>query len=134
MRSFLAILCLIGLSTTGSRAEAERPNVLFIAIDDLNDWIGCMGGHPDALTPNLDRLAKRGVLFTNAMCPAPSCLPSRNAMMTGHAPASTGLYRNLSGHFRMYDDLKDTPIIPHYFQKHGYKTYGVGKLLHLGTG
>ena len=133
MRSCLAALCLfgvVGLASLAAASEAERPNVLFIAIDDLNDWIGCMDGHPNAITPNLDRLAKRGVLFTNAMCPAPSCLPSRNATMTGLAPARTGLYRNLSGHFRMYEDLKDTPIIPQYFKQHGYKTYGVGKLLH----
>jgi hypothetical protein len=59
-----------------SRAD-ERPNVLFIAIDDLNDWVGCLGGHPQAHTPNIDRLARRGVLFTNAHCASPACNPSR---------------------------------------------------------
>ena len=53
----------------------KSPNVLFIAIDDLNDWIGCLGGHPQAKTPNLDRLAASGTLFTNAHCPAPACNP-----------------------------------------------------------
>jgi len=58
-------------------AAAERPNVLFIAIDDLNDWVGCLGGYPQVKTPNIDRLAKRGVLFTHAHCAAPPCNPSR---------------------------------------------------------
>jgi arylsulfatase A-like enzyme len=130
MKTWVAVLGILGLNALMAKAEPPHPNVLFIAVDDLNDWIGCLGGNPDAKTPNLDRLASRGVLFTNAMCPAPSCLPSRGALMTGKAPANTGLYRNLSGHFRMYDDLKDTQIIPAYFQEYGYKTFGVGKLLH----
>ena len=65
------ILLIIGYSTS---LQAAKPNVLFIAIDDLNDWIGALGGHPQAHTPHLDRLAKRGVLFTRAYCAAPSCL------------------------------------------------------------
>ena len=77
----------------GSRA-GERPNVLFIAIDDMNDWIGCLGGHPDTRTPNLDALAGRGVLFTNAHCAAPLCNPSRAALMTGLRPSTTGVYDN----------------------------------------
>ncbi|MEK9634774.1 MAG: sulfatase-like hydrolase/transferase, partial [Opitutae bacterium] len=66
-------LCVCWPSVLGG----PKPNVLFIAIDDLNDWIGCMGGHPQTLTPNLDRLAASGVLFENAHCPAPACNPSR---------------------------------------------------------
>jgi arylsulfatase A-like enzyme len=61
----------------------DRPNVLFIAVDDMNDWIGCLGGHPDTKTPHLDALAARGVLFTTAHCAAPLCNPSRAALMTG---------------------------------------------------
>ena len=71
-------------------AAAERPNVLFIALDDLNDWIGCLGGHPQAKTPNLDRLAASGVLFDNAHCPAPACNPSRTAIFTGISPHVSG--------------------------------------------
>lgn len=56
-------------------ANAAQPNVLFIAIDDMNDWIGCLGGHPQVKTPNIDRLAKRGVLFTNAPVPRRSAIP-----------------------------------------------------------
>ena len=69
----------------------QRPNVLFIAVDDLNDWIGCLQGHPQALTPNIDRLAARGVLFANAHCAAPACNPSRAAVSAGgcrKSPAS----------------------------------------------
>ena len=63
--------------------SAEKPNVLFIAVDDLNDWIGCLKAHPQAQTPNIDRLAARGVLFTNAHCVAPACNPSRAAIFSG---------------------------------------------------
>src|SRR5262245_33046404 len=71
---------------------ADRPNVLFIAIDDLNDWVGCLGGHPQTKTPNLDRLAARGTLFRNAHCQAPLCNPSRNSLLTGLRPSTTGIY------------------------------------------
>ena len=74
--------------------EKSPPNVLFISLDDLNDWVGCLGGHPQAHTPNLDRLASTGVLFTNAHCPAPACNPSRTAIMTGIPPYRSGLYDN----------------------------------------
>src|SRR5262245_53376367 len=75
-------------------APPSRRNILFIAIDDLNDWIGCLRGHPNTITPNLDRLAASGVNFTSAHCPAPLCNPARSAMMTGRRPASTGVYTN----------------------------------------
>ncbi len=73
-----------------SGRNKQRPNVLFIAVDDLNDWIGCLGGHPNARTPNMDRLAKRGVLFSNAHCSAPGCGPSRTSLMTGRKPRRQG--------------------------------------------
>ena len=72
--SVLVLLAFIGEAKT---QQFEQPNVLFIAIDDLNDWVGCLGGHPQARTPNLDRLAASGILFVNAHCPAASCNPSR---------------------------------------------------------
>ena len=75
-----------------SAQEKAQPNVLLIAIDDLNDWIGCMGGHPQAQTPNMDRLAARGVLFNNAHCQSPVCKPSRASMMTSLYPSTSGVY------------------------------------------
>lgn len=69
-----------------------RPNILFIAIDDMNDWTGFLGGHPQTQTPNMDRLAKKGVNFTNAHCSAPGCSPSRNALLYGVEPFHSGLY------------------------------------------
>ena len=107
---------------------AEKPNVLFITIDDLNDWLGCFGGHPQAITPNIDRLAKRGVLFSNAHCAAPLCGPSRNAIFTGRQPFHTGMYSNNDKGWH-----KENPgvvLLPQVFQNAGYKTLGTGKLLH----
>ena len=88
------ILLLVLTMFLSASLDAAKPNVLFIAIDDLNDWIGCMGGHPQARTPNLDRLAKRGVLFTRAYCAAPSCNPSRASLTTGILPSTSGVYHN----------------------------------------
>ncbi len=116
----------IELMSAVSAADA-RPNVLFIALDDLNDWVGCLGGHPQALTPNIDRLAKSGVLFTNAHCAAPSCNPSRTAIMTGLAPHRSGLYSNRQ---KMRDVLPDAELLPKYFSRHGYWSAGSGKILH----
>lgn len=105
-----------------------KPNVLFISIDDLNDWLGCLNGHPQALTPNLDGLAKRGVLFTNAHCASPACKPSRAAIFSGLTPHRTEVWSN-----RSLDLSKTRPnamLIPHAFAKAGYQTSGGGKLLH----
>lgn len=110
-----------------SSAPADRPNVLFISIDDLNDWVGCLGGHPQARTPNLDRLAASGVLFTNAHCPAPACNPSRGAIMSGVSPHRSGLYDNRQ---RLRDRLPNAELLPRYFSRHGYWSAGSGKLLH----
>ncbi|PQO35607.1 sulfatase-like hydrolase/transferase [Blastopirellula marina] len=107
--------------------ETQRPNVLFIAMDDLNDWIGCMGGHPQTITPNLDRLAKSGVLFTNAHCTAPACNPSRTAIFTGISPHKSGLYANGQ---KMREVLPEAELIPKWFSRHGYRSSGSGKLLH----
>jgi len=105
----------------------EKPNVLFIAMDDLNDWIGCMGGHPQAKTPNLNKLAAGGVLFTNAHVPAPACNPSRSAIMTGIAPHKSGLYCNIQ---KMRKVMPDAELMPKYFNRHGYWAAGSGKMLH----
>jgi len=111
--------------------QAKRPNILFIAIDDLNDWIGCLGGHPDVKTPNLDKLAQRGVLFTNAHCSAPACNPSRASLMTGILPSSSGVYHNPHP-WRKSRILSDAVTLPQHFMTHGYRVVGGGKIYHGG--
>ncbi len=114
-------------------ADGERPNVLFIAVDDLNDWVGCLGGHPQSRTPNIDRLAAHGMLFTNAHCAAPLCNPSRTAVMTGWLPSSSGVHGNEQDwHHSPY--LEGHPTLPRLFHDHGYRTAGCGKLFHANHG
>ncbi len=111
------------------QGRRPSPNVLFIAVDDLNDWVGCLGGHPDVRTPNLDRLAARGVLFTNAHCAAPLCNASRAALLTGVRPSSSGVYTN-SQPMRHSAALRDAVTLPQYFMAHGYRVMGGGKIFH----
>ena len=120
----ISLACLL----VGEAIEgATPPNVLFIAIDDLNDWVGFLDGHPQARTPNMDRLARRGVIFTNAHCTAPICGPSRAAVMTGLQPYHTGLYTNAANLTRRRTDLV---TLPRFFKEHGYQVMGTGKLFH----
>ena len=86
------IVVVAGLLAGVPAAAADRPNVLFIAIDDLNDCVGCLKSHPQVQTPHIDRLAARGTLFTNAHCQAPLCNPSRTSVLTGLRPSTTGVY------------------------------------------
>ncbi|MBL8238070.1 MAG: sulfatase [Bryobacterales bacterium] len=124
-RSFLAA---VG-GGLAAQTPAARPNVLMICVDDLNDWIGCLGGNPDSVTPNFDRLAKESVLFTSAHCAAPLCNPSRAALMTGIAPATSGVYQN-NQPWRTAPLLAQTRTLPQHFQDHGYKAIGGGKTYH----
>jgi arylsulfatase A-like enzyme len=107
--------------------------VLFIAIDDQNDWIGHMGGHPLAKTPNLDRLAARGTTFLNAHCQAPLCNPSRTSLLLGLRPTTTGVY-GLSPWFRTLPEWKERVALPQHFENNGYRTLATGKIYHGGTG
>ncbi len=107
----------------------RKPNVLFIIIDDLNDWIGPLGGHPQAQTPNLDRLCGRGVLFTNAHCPAPACNPSRTAVMWGIRPSKSGVYVNKNW-WAKSKALQGAVSLPEHFRTHGYEVIGSGKIYH----
>ncbi len=111
------------------RRNSSRPNVLFMAVDDLNDWIGCLGGHPDIKTPNFDRLAARGVLFTSAHCSAPACNPSRASLMTGILPSTSGIYVNPNP-WRKSSVLKNAVTIPQHFTANGYRSVGGGKIYH----
>ena len=104
-----------------------RPNVLFIAVDDLRDWVGHLGGHPNAKTPNIDRLAKRGVSFTRAYCSAPLCNPSRISLLTGVAPSKSGVYGNGE---KLRQKLPDTVTLMQHFRASGYSVRGAGKIFH----
>jgi len=123
-RNFLA-----SLGASAYAALSNPHNVLFIAVDDLNDWIGCLGGHPDIRTPNFDRLARGGVLFTNAHCAAPLCNPSRAALMTGIRPAASGVYDN-SQPFRKSPTGPGAVSMAQHFRAHGYRVIGGGKIFH----
>ncbi len=112
-----------------ARKQPQQQNVLCMIVDDLNDWVGCLGGHPNTQTPNIDRLAKRGVLFTNAHCAAPACGPSRAAIMTGIRPSTSGVYLN-NQPFRKSPVLENAVTIPQHFMKHGYTARGSGKIYH----
>jgi arylsulfatase A-like enzyme len=134
-----AFLAIAGLAALHGRAprhaaagdETQKPsarmNVLFIAIDDLNDWIGALGKRVDVQTPNVDRLARRGVLFTRAYTAAPACNPSRAALLTGVRPATSGVYHN-NQPWRPV--LKDAVTLPQHFMNNGYTVQGGGKIFH----
>ena len=98
-----------------------------IVVDDMNDWVGCLGGHPDVKTPNIDRLAARGMLFANAHCAAPVCNASRVATLTGRRPGSTGIYDNSA---RWHEALPNLTSIPQHFKANGYHVVGGGKVYH----
>ena len=125
----------LGLGSLAAFSREARanpgPNVLFIAVDDLNDWTGFLGGHPDAKTPNLDRLAARGTAFTHAYCPAPLCNASRAALMTGVLPSRSGVYVNAQD-WRENPVLQKATTLPQHFMAHGYKAMGSGKIYHGG--
>jgi arylsulfatase A-like enzyme len=120
---------LVSVTILGPAAGADRPNVLFIAIDDLNDWVGCLKGHPQVRTPHIDRLAARGTLFTNAHCQAPLCNPSRTSVLTGLRPSTTGVYA-LAPWFRTAKGFETTETLFQFFHRHGYTTLSGGKVFH----
>jgi arylsulfatase A-like enzyme len=125
---------LAGLLAATLASAQQKPNILFIAIDDLNDWVGPLGGHPQVKTPNMDRLAARGLTFLNAETQSPLCNPSRTALMTGLRPSTTGVY-GLQPWFRQVAELKDLVTLPQYLKQHGgYRTYSTGKIFHGNYG
>ena len=119
--------CALPSAMKAQGARARGPNVLFIGVDDLNDWVGPLGGHPQTQTPHLDALAKRGVTFTRAYCQAPSCNPSRTSLMTGLRPSTSGVYRNGDAWRKA---LPDAVTLPQHFMLHGYRALGGGKTFH----
>ncbi|MEM9478067.1 MAG: sulfatase [Verrucomicrobiota bacterium] len=128
----IAILGLIPFIATEVRsAPVEKQNVLFIAVDDLNDWVGCIGGNPQVKTPNLDKFnAEGGMVMLNASAPATVCGPSRSALLTGAHAHRTGVYGN-QNNLRAAPKAKDLATLPEYFSQHGYHSISRGKIFHF---
>lgn len=120
------------VATAQIQSSVQKPNVLFISIDDLNDWINPLdkGGFPGLKTPNFDRLAKMSMRFTNAHIPSPACAPSRAAIMTGVHPAKSGITGWKHPEWRKQPALKDVLTIEQFFKEKGYTTLAGGKIYH----
>ena len=136
-RSFLrslsvgaAILVMTSCITTVCQAANKRSDVLFIAIDDMNDWTTLFDKDNPIKTPNLERLAKRGMFFNKAYCASPACCPSRAAIMTGIRPHNSGVYDNNNAWAKM---MPSAITLSRYFAQNGYETYGAGKIFHHGS-
>jgi arylsulfatase A-like enzyme len=114
---------------TPAAAETARPNVLMIAVDDLNHWVGYLGRNRQTITPNIDRLAARGVRFSRSYCAAPVCNPSRTALLSGMRPGTTGVYDN-GDDWRKAVPKEQTLIT--VLRQAGYYTAGAGKIYHGG--
>ena len=136
-KSMLGTMALSALGITSQcRKLKKRPNVLFIICDDLNDWVEDLGGHPQAHTPNIDRLMSSGVSFTNAFSNNPVCGPSRTSFLTGIYPHNSGYFgynQNAKGmEFRNFAKLKNAKTMMEHFYDNGYNVYGTGKVFHNG--
>ncbi len=136
----VSVLVLITACDTTSKQEQLAPepkknNVVMIIVDDINDWVGVMGGHPDTKTPNIDQLAAEGTLFTNAHATAAICGPSRASVMTGLRPSTSGIYGQLSDKDirKASAATENITFMSEYFAEHGYKTMGIGKIFHNGA-
>ena len=128
----LRLITTLTLLLAAQLCAETKPNVLFIAVDDLNDMVGFLRNHPGVKTPNMDKLAARGVNFTRAYCAAPGCAPSRGALLTGRRPSTTGNYTNRDD-WRKNPHSKELTTLPESFQKAGYLTRGGGKIYHSFT-
>ena len=123
---------LLMLAINAARADDHRPNVVFIIVDDLNDLPLAPFGKPEIATPNIDRLARRGVSFTNAHTNDPICAPSRACMMFGLYPQTTGLY--WFENWRQNQILKESVSLNRHLKDNGYSVFGTGKVYHIGRG
>ena len=127
------IIVLNAISMNAQKSSTEKPNVLLIMVDDMNDWVGAFGGNQQAITPNMDAFAAKSIVFKNAYCSAPLCNPSRTSMLTGYLPSTTGVYGN-EEIFRRLKGFENTVTLPQYFNKNGYKTAAAGKIFHSPRG
>ena len=131
--SSLTVILLSGLGFVDTlAAQASPQNVLMISVDDMRDWTNFLGGYEgEVFTPHMDKLAKRGINFTNAHCPSPVCNPSRTAVMTGLMPSTTGIYNNSQW---LRANYPETMTMPRFFKEQGYRVIGTGKSFHHTAG
>lgn len=131
LSSFMMCMLLV-TSTSAQHKTTDKPNIIFLAIDDLNDWINPLelGGLPGLKTPNFDRLKKMSMSFTNAHIPSPACAPSRVAIMTGVSPARSGVTGWKHSQWRKVPALKDVVTMEQFFKGKGYETLAGGKIYH----
>jgi len=128
------LLVLASFGLPSDAVAQSRPNVLFISIDDLNDWEGSMGGNSQAKTPNMDKLFAQGMLFTNAHCSQAVCTASRNSVLSGLHPSTSGWYVSTTKMRETYDQVMgDHKMLPQHFKDNGYETLAVGKVFHQGV-
>lgn len=130
---FIQGILILSLFQASAALGASKPNVLMIAIDDLNDWVGFMGGHPQAKTPHMDALAKQGRYFANAHCAVPVCSASRVSVMSGVSATTHGSYE-LGPRYEQLPALENVPTMQQFFKDNGYLTLEGGKVLHHGFG
>ncbi len=128
----LGLFTFLGVSVITSAAEKPRKNILFLMSDDFNYWTKAQGYYPQAITPNLDKLAAKGVMFTNAHCASPVSNPSRNALWSGFRPSTTGVQGNEEGFVREKPGFANITTMNQYFKENGYWVYGAGKIYHYG--
>jgi len=132
-RQFLKYVCVVAAGSICigrhgvAKSTRSHPNILFIAIDDMNDWTTVFDKGNPIKTPNLERLAKRGTFFTHAYCAVPACVPSRTAILSGQSATTSGCYRN-GDSGRVWGKSCRTVSLPEYFRNHGYTAKGAGKI------
>src|SRR5262245_50846674 len=119
-----------GAASAQGKDAPKKPNVLFIAVDDLNHWVGHLGRNKQTKTPNIDRLAKRGMTFTRAYCAAPVCNPARTALMSGKRPSTTGVYDNGQD---FQPAIPEDITLTMQFLRAGYLVFGTGKIYHANV-
>ncbi|APU11060.1 sulfatase [Cellulophaga lytica] len=128
--TYIICICLLFLGGNGIAQKQKHPNIVFIAIDDINDWVSPLSGNTQAITPSMDKFTKNGAMvFKNAVCAAPICGPSRSALLSGFLPSTSGVYGN--AHNMLYSEIvKENATLPEYFSKNGYYTLANGKIFH----
>ncbi len=130
-RCLLVVVAVASTTATVWASDKPRPDIVFIIVDDLNDWVGCLGGHPDAKSPNIDALAASGMLFSHAYCNSPQCRPSRTSLLTGVYPFKTGTYFNAKDR---NETKTTTPTLQQFFMDSGYRVASGGKVFHGNPG